>query len=494
VQSGLRLQIVLALAGLMLLAFVPLFFAVASLTRATIVGARAQAARAVGRSIAAHVADVRAAPDASGRSEAGPVARVLAEHVGTGGVEAICVFAADGEIVACDGALPDVAAMGVPPGAAAESVEAVRGTTGRSLQVVSHAGDAVVVTRVNVDADADRGPPLVRLVALYMIVFALALLVFAYFALTRLIVRPVEHLVDAANRVANGARTLPVPRSGASELLELGAAVQAMAGKLISEEATLILKVEELTDTTRRLTDTRAQLVRSERMASVGRLAAGLAHEIGNPIAALMGMEDLLMEGGLDTDAQRDFLQRMRRETERIHVVVRDLLDFARPEGPSQAEVGPPVPADVGAVVDDVAALVRPQKLFRAVRIETSVTPALEVALPAPRLTQVLLNLVLNAGAAVVAANRDAGRIVIRARAVSATQARIEVEDDGPGISPTVCDRLFEPFVTTKEVGEGTGLGLAVCRGLVESAGGEIGVDASYGSGARFYVVLPLAL
>ncbi len=492
-KSGLRLQIVLALAGLMLLAFVPLFFAVASLTRATIVGTREQAARAVGRAIAAHVADVRAASGPS-RGEAGPMQRALAAHVGTEGVLAICVFGAKGALVVCDGRPLDVAAMRTPPRAPeSESVEAVRAATGRSLQVVSLAGDAVVVTRVNVDAESDRGAPLVRLVALYMTVFALALLVFAYFALTRLIVRPVDHLVDAANRVANGARTMPVARTGASELVELGASVQAMAAKLISEEATLILKVEELTDTTRRLTDTRAQLVRSERMASVGRLAAGLAHEIGNPIAALMGMEDLLMDGGLDADAQRDFLQRMRRETERIHVVVRDLLDFARPEGPTETESGPPMPADVSAVVDDVSALVRPQKLFRAIRIETVVSPALEVALPAPRLTQVLLNLVLNAGAAIGAANVEGGRIVIRARAASATHARIEVEDDGPGISPTVRDRLFEPFVTTKQIGEGTGLGLAVCRGLVESAGGEIGVDPSYVSGARFYILLPLA-
>jgi two-component system, NtrC family, sensor kinase len=491
VLPGLRLQIVLSLAGLMLLAFVPLFFAVASLTRATIVGARAEAARAIGRAIAAHVADVRGAGDAIG---AAPVRRAIAEHVGTRGVEAICVFAADGARVACDGDPSELEAMeGVPDGEEG-SVEVVRAATGRSLQVVSRAADAVVVTRVNIDAHADRGPPLVRLVALYMSVFALALLVFAYFALTRLIVRPVEHLVDAANRVANGARTMPVPRSGASELVELGASVQAMAEKLISEEATLILKVEELTDTTRRLTDTRAQLVRSERMASVGRLAAGLAHEIGNPIAALMGMEELLMDGGLDPEAQRDFLQRMRRETERIHVVVRDLLDFARPEGRSEAEPGPPVPADVGAVALDVAALVRPQKLFRAVKIDTSaITPSLQVVLPAPRLTQVLLNLVLNAGAAIVAAKGGEGRIVIRATA-SATQARIEVEDDGPGISPAVRDRLFEPFVTTKQVGEGTGLGLAVCRGLVESAGGEIGVDPSRESGALFYVVLPLSL
>jgi two-component system NtrC family sensor kinase len=491
VLPGLRLQIVLSLAGLMLLAFVPLFFAVASLTRATIVGARAEAARAIGRAIAAHVADARGAGDAIG---AAPVRRAIAEHVGTRGVEAICVFAADGARVACDGDASDLEAMEGVPGGAEGSVEVVRGATGRSLQVVSRAADAVVVTRVNIDAHADRGPPLVRLVALYMSVFALALLVFAYFALTRLIVRPVEHLVDAANRVANGARTMPVPRSGASELVELGASVQAMAEKLISEEATLILKVEELTDTTRRLTDTRAQLVRSERMASVGRLAAGLAHEIGNPIAALMGMEDLLVEGGLDPEAQRDFLQRMRRETERIHVVVRDLLDFARPEGRSETEAGSPVPADVGAVALDVAALVRPQKLFRAVKIDASaISPSLQVALPAPRLTQVLLNLVLNAGAAIATAKGGEGRIAIRATA-SATHARIEVEDDGPGISPAVRDRLFEPFVTTKQVGEGTGLGLAVCRGLVESAGGEIGVDPSRESGALFYVVLPLSL
>jgi len=184
----------------------------------------------------------------------------------------------------------------------------------------------------------------------------------------------------------------------------------------------------------------------------------------------------------------------MRQETHRIHHVVRDLLDFARPEeGTLDAEAGPPAPAEVSAVIDDVASLIRPQKLFREVRVDVESSPGLEVALPAPRLTQVLLNLVLNAGAAIAGARRDAGRVVIRARAEGADRVRIEVEDDGPGVSLDVRDRLFEPFVTTKPVGEGTGLGLAVCRGLVESAGGEIGVDASYAKGARFYVVLPAA-
>jgi two-component system NtrC family sensor kinase len=476
---------VLALAGLMLLAFVPLFFAVASLTRATILGTRDQSARTLGRAIAAHVADARS----SGAQ--GSEGHALQWHAGWDAVDAICVFTSDGARVACAGSPIDADAMHAPAPGSVESASIVHGASGRAIEVLSPAGDVFVVSRVHVGDDAEQGAPLVRLVALYMIVFALALLVFAYFALTRLIVRPVEQLVDAADRVASGARTLRVPRAGARELVELGLSVQSMAEKLISEEATLILKVEELTETTHRLTQAQAQLVRSERMASVGRLAAGVAHEIGNPIAAIIGMEELLLEGDLPVDTQRDFLQRMRRETERIHTVVRDLLDFARPEGRALPESGAPAPADVRAVATDVVALVRPQKHFRTVRVEVDIDGEPRVALTAPRLTQVLLNLVLNAGAAIAMASRGEGTVTIRARAGGKGRVRVEVEDDGPGISPEVRERLFEPFVTTKEVGEGTGLGLAVCRGLVESAGGEVGVDASYAPGARFYVELP---
>src|SRR5262249_10548220 len=153
----------------------------------------------------------------------------------------------------------------------------------------------VVVARLRTDDDPDRATPLVRLVALYMTTFALALLVFAYFALTRLIVRPLDRLVNAADRVASGARALDVPRTGARELVNLGASVKQMVERLSAEEANLRAKVGELTRASERLTVARAQLARSERLASVGRLAAGIGHEIGNPIAALMGMQELLL-------------------------------------------------------------------------------------------------------------------------------------------------------------------------------------------------------
>lgn len=485
-QAGLRLQIVLALAGLMLLAFVPLFFAVASLTRATVLGAREQSARALGRAIAAHVADAR------GQSDPQALGRALEGHVGWDSVDSICVFGPEGERLACAGSPDGASDMRAPPKGAAETATLVRGRAGRALEVLSPTGDLLVVTRVLLDEGSDRGASLVRLVALYMLTFALALSVFAYFGLTRLIVRPIEHLVAAADRVASGARTLRVPRTGASELIELGTSVQSMAEKLISEEAKLLLKIDELTETTTRLKQTQAQLIRSERMASVGRLAAGVAHEIGNPITALMGMEDLLLDGGLSPEDQKDFLRRMRKETDRIHTVLRDLLDFARPEGAVEPDSARPPPADVKSVIDDVAALVGPQKPFRTVRVERDVQGVPRVVLPSPRLTQVLLNMVMNAGAAVASGPRQEGRVTIRAR-TEGDVVRIEVEDDGPGIAPEVRDRLFEPFVTTKEVGEGTGLGLAVCRGLVESAGGEVSLDARYEGGARFTVVLPSA-
>ena len=471
----------------MALAFAPLFFAVASLTRATVIDAREQSVHALGHAIALHVSDSQKS------AEAGALGNALRAHIGHDGVEAICVVEPDGSLAACAGSGTFSGSILSPVNPDSETLLFVHGPTGRAVQIRSPLARGAVLTQLRLDIQAERATSLVRLVALYMVIFAFALLVFAYFALTRLIVRPIEQLAEAADRVAHGARALRVPKSGARELVELGSIVQSMTTKLIEEENALLGKVQELTDTTAQLTQTQAQLVRSERMASVGRLAAGVAHEIGNPIAALIGMQDLLLDGDLSENARSDFLRRMRRETERIHEVVRDLLDFARPEEIQGAGGSPQPPADVRTVIDEVVSLVKPQKTFRGVRFETHASEMLLTSLPAPRLTQVLLNIVLNAGAAVASTKESDRRVTLRARAVDAGRVRIEVEDDGPGISPVVRDRLFEPFVTTKQVGEGSGLGLAVCRGLVESAGGEIGVDTSYQGGARFYVVLPSA-
>jgi len=487
VGPGLRLQILLALAGVILVAYVPLFFAIAQVTRAQSFAYREESARALGRAVAAHVGDVAERDPHSITSR-------LESHVGEGGALAIAVYGASGAVEASAGPPTELASLHPPARPYGEAATRVATRSGaRGLDVVLPAGERAVLVRVRTDEDAARTADVVRGIALYMGVFALALLVFAYTALTRAIVRPIEKLARAADRVANGARAFEVPAAGAREIADLGSSVRSMASRLISDEKALRTKVDELTTTTRHLGETREQLAGSEHMASVGRLAAGVAHEIGNPIAAIMGMHDIIEDSETPEETRADFLRRMRKETERINVVVRDLLDYARPES------GPPSGrqplADVAEVASDALALVRPQKEWKGVDVNIDITKGLRVRLSPQRLTQVLLNLLLNAGAVLYEKPSSATRTVtVRAELSGDARARIEVEDNGPGVPAAMRDRIFDPFVTTKDVGSGTGLGLAVCRGIIEGASGHISVDADYKAGARFVVELPATL
>jgi two-component system, NtrC family, sensor kinase len=482
---GLRLQIVLALAGVILVAYVPLFFAISQITRATSLAYRDDTARSVGGAVAAHVADVQ-------RMDPAALQRTVASHVGEGGALAVAVYSQTGDLVASAAASPGLAPTGAPRRPYRQESVRVATRSGRALDVVLPSGGGAVLVRMATEDDPARTAQLVRGTALYMSIFALALLVFAYIALTRTIVRPVEQLARAADRVATGARDLDVPRSGAREVAELGASVRAMAARLLSDEKALRDKVDELTTTTKRLGEAREQLAGSERLASIGRLAAGVAHEIGNPIAAIMGMHDILEDGDLALDTRADFLRRMRKETERIHLVVRDLLEYARPEtGPLAGSAN--VSAAIAEVVDDALSLVRPQKEWRGITLDVDVDADLRVAISPQRLTQVLLNLLLNAAAALSTKPSGEPRTIrLRARP-GEERVLLEIEDDGPGVARELRDGIFEPFVTTKDVGAGTGLGLAVCRGIVEAAKGKISLDASYEAGARFVVELPLA-
>jgi signal transduction histidine kinase len=338
-------------------------------------------------------------------------------------------------------------------------------------------------------AGAIPSAPLIRLLGLYMGIFAFALLVFTYMAMTRLVVDPIERLSRAASKVAEGARRLETPKTGGRELAELGESLARMTERLRADEESLRAKIAEVERFAAELKGAQERLVRSERLASVGRLAAGLAHEIGNPISAILGFQELLLAGGLEPSEQRDFLVHMNRETERINRILRDLLDFARPATSVRAGALEPSPqGSVPSAIEAAVALVRPQRALRDVAITTDVDPSLPlVPLAEERLVQVLLNLLFNAADAVP---KDGGVITVRALRAS-EGVRIEVEDNGPGIAPSVRDRLFEPFVTTKDVGKGTGLGLAVCRGLAESAGGTIVAEEGAARGARFVLTLP---
>jgi two-component system NtrC family sensor kinase len=476
---GIRLQIVLALSGLLVLAFVPLFVAVAALTRATVKAEREQSARSIGRAVAAHVDEARRSRSMS------ELAALLDSEIGAGGVTALGVYDERGDAVFRVGDPDTAPALPAVMRGDVERIRQVATPHGPALEVAIPRPWGTVAAVVRTDADASGGAPLFGLLGLYTGLFALALLTFAYIALTRLIVRPLDAISSAARRVAAGARAFEVGARGSAELRGLAESLYEMTAKLRADEQSMRAQIAELERRAEKLREAQDRLVRTERLASVGRLSAGLAHEIGNPIAALLGLEDLLLQGGLSEEENRDFLKRIKSETERIHRVLRDLLDFARPAAAAQG--GDDKPGDVVEAIGDVVALIRPQRSFRQVDLRVETEPQLpRVTLGNERLMQVLLNLLLNAADA--AAER--GVVTLSAQRC-AMGVRLAVEDSGPGIDPAVRERLFEPFVTTKEVGKGTGLGLAVCRGLVESARGTIQLDESYEGGARFVVELP---
>lgn len=478
-RSGLRLQILLLLGGLLLSAFVPLYFAIATYTQVALRQVRHEHARQLGRAIAGHVSEARQ------RRTDTELLSLLNAEIATEGVEAIGVYDREGQAEARAGRPDLVARLGSRIDPTAEALLELGTARGNALAVVIPSPGGAVGVVLRVDDQASRVSPLLRLVALYTAVVALAALVLSYFALTRIIVRPLDALSAAAQRVASGARSLRVPAAGARELDELGESLRRMTQRLIAEEDALRQKITEVERATEDLKQTQDRLVRSERLASVGRLAAGLAHEVGNPIAALIGLEDLLLSGDLDDAEARDFLQRMRKETERIHRIIEDLLQFARPAAGRPKEDSEP--GDIAEIVRDIEALVAPQKSFRDVVLDVDISGSLpRVALGGEQLMQVLLNLVLNAADACGAG----GRVRVRAHP-SGANVELSVEDDGPGVSEEVAARLFEPFVTTKASTRGTGLGLAVCRGLVESVNGRIWLDREHKPGARFVVELP---
>lgn len=485
-RLGIRLQLLLSLGSLLVLAFIPLYFAVASLTRVTMGTVREQSARALGRAIAGHV---MAAREARSDADLGPL---LEAQLGQGGVAAIGVYDAAGTLHARAGESPATAALPAmaPPGI--ERVAVVQTTLGGAVLVVvpgdRAAASGAVAVVVRTDLSTTASAPLLRLVALYTGVVALALLVFAHLAMTRLVVQPIDELSSSARRVADGARRLDAPGRGARELVELGASLAQMTTRLRADEESLRTKIAEIERYAADLSRAQSRLAQSERLASVGRLAAGLAHEIGNPLSAILGFQELLLQGGLEPQEEREFLERMKRETERIHRVLRDMLDFARPavaSMPGDVEA----PGSVREAVDDVLALLKPQKAFRDIEVTTDLPGDLpRIALAGPRIVQVLLNLVLNAADAVP---REGGRITLRAARAPGDHVRLIVEDNGLGIAAEIRDRVFEPFVTTKEPGKGTGLGLAVCLGLVEAAGGTLAVEDADAGGARFVIELP---
>ncbi|MBI3982304.1 MAG: HAMP domain-containing protein [Gemmatimonadetes bacterium] len=342
-------------------------------------------------------------------------------------------------------------------------------------------------------------PPRTAAVALVFLIAGDVAVVFLFgrYLIERLVHRPLLALMSAADALAAGDLERRAPPAETREFNELA---------------------ERFNRMTDRLLEIQGQVVRSEKLATTGRLAAGIAHEVGNPLAALGNYLELLRRRGADAE----MLDGAGREIERIDRIVRGLLDFARPRQDS------PAPVDMVAVARGAVALLQHQGVLRSVDITTAFAPHVPLVLGRVHaLEQVLVNLVLNAIDAA-----PVGRIVVGVEpwtyeprppgtarrsdtslaAPGEAEARrsgeprrpwrrelgpgtrgvlVYVADSGPGVPPADRARVFEPFFTTKAPGHGTGLGLAVVLSVVEDTGGVIWVDEAREGGAAFKVFLP---
>ncbi len=299
---------------------------------------------------------------------------------------------------------------------------------------------------------------------------------------------PVDRVLSAAEALEAGAGDLPLlgapGDAGGRGLSGAAVAFERLAAALAAERARLAQKVAELERANDALVRARASLVRAERLATAGRLASGVAHEVGNPLGAIAGYAELARERLAAGDAGRvaaaDFLVRIGAEAQRIDRIVRGLLDLARPAAPVLGDV------DVAVPIDAALRLARVQARFREVAVDLAIPPGLpRVSADEGRLAQVFLNLFLNAGDAMA----GAGRVRVAARAADG-RVEVEVRDSGPGIPTADLARVFEPFFSTKAAGEGTGLGLAISQGIVESLGGELTAANADGGGAVLTVRL----
>jgi PAS domain S-box-containing protein len=234
----------------------------------------------------------------------------------------------------------------------------------------------------------------------------------------------------------------------------------------------------------KKLQETHVQLVSSEKMASLGKLAAGIAHEINNPLGGILIYSSLMMEDLSEGDSKRQDLARIVQEASRCKEIVKSLLEFARQTEPRME------PTDVNRAITDDLFFLENQALFHNIRIIKKLDPLLPfVRGNAGQLKQVFMNIVVNAAEAI----HGSGTLTIT---TSKSQERntvlIEFTDTGEGIPEENLTRIFDPFFTTKDVGRGTGLGLATSYGIVEGHGGKIGVKSQVGEGTTFTIELPV--
>ncbi len=367
-----------------------------------------------------------------------------------------------------------------------------------------------------------------RLILTFIILDSVILIVFGSFLLSRVLVKPLKELVRLTQKISDGDFTQKIEVTSKNEIGQLISSFNKMIDRLRENQEDLEKYLESLESTNKKLKQAQEELIRSEKLASIGRFAAGVAHEVGNPLGAILGYTSLLEGGEVSQEEARDYLKRIEKEIERINRIVRELLDFAKPSKVEANEI------DVNKVIEQTLSLLSYQKGFKNIQTRLDLQPDLpKIRGNDSQLSQVFINIILNA----VDAMPEGGFLTIRtdqlivedhfpSRYKSLYPPRrkgdpkeadyshlrkpdplsviftkfskgdrlvsIRISDTGIGIGREDIEKIFDPFFTTKAPDKGTGLGLSVSLRIIESMGGDIRVESEVGKGTTFEVYFPV--
>ena len=293
--------------------------------------------------------------------------------------------------------------------------------------------------------------------------------------LAKSIVTPIRDLERITKKISRGDFSESIPVKGQDEIASLGDSFNQMEEKL--DHA-----MTALDEIIKQLKENQSKLVEAEKLASIGKLAAGIAHEINNPLTSVLTFSNLMLEQCPPDDPRHERLKLMARETDRARTIVRQLLNFGR------ESVIKPVKIDINKPVTEITESLVAQEAFKGIDLSLKLADGLpEVYADPAQIGQVVLNLLLNA----IHAISPPGRIEVMTR-LGGKNIEILFADTGKGIPEEHLHKIFDPFFSTKAASKGTGLGLAVSYGIIKKHGGDISVSSAVGKGTTFTVRLPI--
>jgi two-component system NtrC family sensor kinase len=330
-----------------------------------------------------------------------------------------------------------------------------------------------------------------KFILFYIILDTIILALVGIYLLSRIVVKPIHKLLRMTEEYKDGDIIPSMAEYPGNEIGNLSRSFGVMLRRLDDNKKELKTHISLLEEANRRLKEAQREIISSEKLASVGRLAAGIAHEIGNPIGIILGYLEMIRKGNITDLEKKDFMDRVQTEITRVNRIINQLLDFARPSSGKKEE------GRVHELLSDTVNMIRPQSIMEEIKINLDFRASKDKVLADPnQLHQVFLNIILNA---VDALSRDGltegkEKKELRIMSENPNKSIIEIRfiDNGPGIAEEELIHIFDPFYTTKEPGKGTGLGLSVCYWIVEGQGGEIRAESVMGKGTTIIVSLPL--